>query len=193
MNSLISKVINEAVAGYESGTAMVRVSVRPNPPGGPAIIEATPPDIVAAGSRGIPPLPSPKRAPKPRFEVDLDWNTDSNLYAGFSEEPVGVFVATHHLLDVGSVVDLEVTLPDGRVFTTTGRVRWVQEPRDPNDETQSGLGIEFTHVAARPSWGAAMTPSMPAIDVLSIHPLRATDAEALADFGKARPPKFFDD
>jgi Tfp pilus assembly protein PilZ len=139
-----------------------------------------------------------RRAEKPRFEVGLDWNTESNLYAGFTEEPVGVFVATHTRLAVGTVVDLEVALPDGNTFTTTGRVQWVQEPRNSDDtETVPGLGIEFTHVAARPSWSPPqpeiITPSMPPINVISIHPLTPEGAGALVDFGKARSPTFYDD
>lgn len=198
MNSLISRILDEAAAGYETGQATVRVSLRPPGVGAPPVT----PDIISTGQlRMPPPLPGSgkvRRANKPRFEVDLQVDSESNLYAGFTDEPVGVFVATHTRLAVGSVVDLEVALPDGRNFTTTGRVQWVQEPRDPSDtETVPGLGIEFTHVAARPDWTPpvpeVITPSMPPISIMSIHPLRPDDAGALVNFGQVRTPTFFDE
>jgi Tfp pilus assembly protein PilZ len=201
MNSLISKVIEEAAACYQSGDTSVSVSARPGPPG-PTITN----DVVIAEQPATPSVDVPsgaddqktRRAPKPHLEVGLGFNSESNLYAGFTEEPVGVFVATHTRLAVGTVVDLDVALPDGRTFTTTGRVQWVQEPRDANDaDTVPGLGVEFTHVKERMSWKPprpeVVTPSMPPISVMSIHPLKREDAGAVREFGKAREPHFYED
>ena len=181
MNSLLSKVINDAVAGYQEGDTAILFSV---PPGSPKTVAS--PGPVA---------PRPSRSGKPQLEVELDWNTDSTLYSDFGDEPVGVFVATHKRIAVGTVVDLEIAMPDGQTVKTTGRVQWTQEPRDPSDETVPGIGIAFTHVAERPSWNPSVpevvTPSMPPVRVVSIHPLGQEESNALTAFGQVRPPTFY--
>jgi hypothetical protein len=180
MNSLVSKVIDSAVAGYQAENATILLNAGQSP-----------------STRQAPANVKQVRAPKPQLEVELDWDSESTLYSGFGDEPEGVFVATYATLPIGTVVDVEIAFPDGRTFKTTGRVQWKQEPRDVNDETVPGLGIQFTQVADHPSWNPprpeVLTPSMPPIRVVSIHPLGPEETDAVNAFGQARPPTFFID
>ncbi len=176
MNSVVSKFISQTAAKYQAPGAAVVLSNHP-----------------AEDAR----TPRTGPASKSRLDVELDWNSDSTLYSDFGTEPVGVFVATHMHLPIGTVVDLEIALPDGRIIATTGRVQWTQEPRDLEDGTRPGVGIQFTQVAEHPSWNpprpAVVSHSMPPVRVVSIHPLCSEDASALNTFGQIRQPTFYID
>jgi uncharacterized protein (TIGR02266 family) len=99
---------------------VVATSVAPSPPSGGADLRRT--------------------ARRP-VEVEVAVSTDSNFYAGFTENLSGggVFVATYFALPIGSLVEVDVHLPIGSL-KLAGIVRWVR--RDGAD-SWPGMGIQF--------------------------------------------------
>jgi uncharacterized protein (TIGR02266 family) len=107
----------------------------------------------------------------PRIEVML-WVTnesESNFYAGFTENlsECGVFVATHAPLELGSKVDLCISLSQTEPIRARGTVRWLRAYSDSN-ETAPGMGIRFDRLPAK-------------------------EADRVNEFTKSRAPMFFDD
>jgi uncharacterized protein (TIGR02266 family) len=107
-----------------------------------------------------------------RFAVELDVSisSDHNFYAGFTENlsAGGIFVATHVLKPVGSVIELCVFLPDSqRTVRGKGEVRWVRSYNEHNN-VPPGMGISFIE-------------------------LEAGCEHAIAEFLSNREPLFYDD
>jgi uncharacterized protein (TIGR02266 family) len=82
----------------------------------------------------------PKAAPKPRLEprraaprvalvAEVDVSSDTNFFNGYSTDIAdgGLFVATCSLLPIGSTVDINFSLPNGKRIEAKGEVRWVRE------------------------------------------------------------------
>lgn len=87
-----------------------------------------------------------------RFAVELDVSISSehNFYSGLVENMSagGVFVATHVLKPIGSIIELSITLPDtGVTVTGKGEVRWVRDYNELSD-TPPGIGVRFVELAA---------------------------------------------
>jgi uncharacterized protein (TIGR02266 family) len=87
-----------------------------------------------------------------RYGVDLDVSlgSDHNFYAGLAENLSGggIFVATHMLRPVGSVIELSIHLPDSSApVKGMGEVRWIREYNE-SSELPPGMGIRFTHLEA---------------------------------------------
>ncbi len=83
--------------------------------------------------------------PRVRVELNIEFGSEHNFYAGFVENlsAGGVFIATYNILAVGEVIEFELGLPDSEVpVKGTGEVRWTREPREGSD-MQPGLGIRF--------------------------------------------------
>jgi c-di-GMP-binding flagellar brake protein YcgR len=57
----------------------------------------------------------------------------------------GVFLRSDLLFEIGEVLELEITLPDGVTVPATGRVVRVARRRD--QDSVPGMGIEFTRMA----------------------------------------------
>lgn len=82
-----------------------------------------------------------------RFGVELDVTvtSDHNFYAGFVENMSvgGIFIATHQLKPVGSLLEFAVNLP-GREqpIKGTGEVRWVRLYSEASN-VPPGMGIKF--------------------------------------------------
>jgi len=57
----------------------------------------------------------------------------------------GVFLRSDLLFEIGEVLELEITLPEGAVVQATGRV--VRAARRRDAESVPGMGIEFTRMA----------------------------------------------
>ncbi|HEY6077593.1 MAG TPA: TIGR02266 family protein [Polyangiaceae bacterium] len=81
-----------------------------------------------------------------RFAVDLEVSVGSehNFYAGFAENlsAGGVFVATHKLKPVRSLIELTINLPDGVSVRATGEVRWIRVFNEHSD-SPPGMGVKF--------------------------------------------------
>ena len=95
-----------------------------------------------------PPLPAKderRRTTRAALHVEVDWASDSNFYTGFSEDisEGGLFVATYQLAEEGTTLAITLELPNGEQIETEGVVRWLRSPRDPNEATKPGMGIEF--------------------------------------------------
>lgn len=80
------------------------------------------------------------------MHAKVDFASESNFYTGFSQDisEGGLFVATVETLPIGSAVDLQVSLPNGRGCTIRGTVRWLREWNDDTPDIHPGMGIEFT-------------------------------------------------
>ena len=111
----------------------------------------------------------PPRSPRIEVRLAVNVDTESNFYAGFTENAseCGIFVATHAPLRLGSVVDLCIALPHEEPIRARGTVRWLRPYSESNDAVP-GMGIRFDRLAIK-------------------------DAERIHEFTKARAPMFFDD
>ena len=120
----------------------------------------------------IHPPPVHKRAEGPRqaVEANVGASSETNFYVGFSGEIAegGVFVATYTTLDVGTSVDVTVTLPGGFEFKVPGFVHFVRDPMDMSAEAEPGMGVKF-------------------------ETLPADSRELVLRFIRKRPPMFYDD
>lgn len=127
------------------------------------------------------PAPAGDRREDPRYALSLaiTMRGDNNFYTGLSENisESGVFIATQHVLPLGTPVLLSFTLPGGKEpISLTATVRWVRGPEasatgaslfgDHQTDVKPGLGVEFVEVDARAS-------------------------EAIRAFMKMRAPDFF--
>jgi uncharacterized protein (TIGR02266 family) len=88
--------------------------------------------------------------PRVALCVEVGFLSDSNFYAGFTEDVSegGLFVATHLLKDVGTELTLTFTLPNEHVVTAAGVVRWLRDPHDLQSETAPGMGIQLLKLSA---------------------------------------------
>lgn len=83
-------------------------------------------------------------------ELEVSLSSDHNFYAGFAENlsEGGVFVATHSLKAVGTVIDLMIFLPgDDSPVKVRGEVRWIREYREGSD-VPPGMGVRFVDLGA---------------------------------------------
>jgi len=78
----------------------------------------------------------------------VEFMHETFFFAGLTQDVSqgGVFVATYRLVPVGTVLELDLELPDGSRAHVRGEVRWVREPRD--GEGRPGLGISFLDLDA---------------------------------------------
>ncbi len=77
-------------------------------------------------------------------------SSDSNLYVGFSDDMSegGLFVATHEILPIGDVVDLEFVLPgDDEPICVRAEVRWHRAFADLENNVLPGFGAKFIDLA----------------------------------------------
>lgn len=82
-----------------------------------------------------------------RFGVELDVSIGSehNFYAGLVENMSvgGVFIATHNLKPIGTVIDLAITLPDSdTTLNVRGEVRWLRDYNE-SSNVSPGMGVRF--------------------------------------------------
>jgi uncharacterized protein (TIGR02266 family) len=89
------------------------------------------------------------RAHRLDVELQVDILSDSNFYAGFTENvsAEGIFVATHVLQPIGSIVEMSVQFPGQRgPVRVRGEVRWVREYSQASDACP-GMGIRFEQLS----------------------------------------------
>lgn len=119
-----------------------------------------------------PPANTPKVAEGPRqaVEANVGASSETNFYVGFSGEIAegGVFIATYSVLDVGTRVEVTVTLPGGYEFKVPGYVQFVRDPMDMSADAEPGMGVRF-------------------------EALPAESRELVLRFIRKRPPMFYDD
>ena len=92
--------------------------------------------------------------PRYRFVTEVHFGSPSNFYTGFSRNisEGGVFVATYSPIPVGTVMDLEIKMPDSSPpIAMRGEVRWRAEPTEGSDG-EPGLGVKFLDLSVKESW-----------------------------------------
>lgn len=80
-----------------------------------------------------------------RFITEVHFGSPSNFYTGFTRNisEGGIFVATYSPFPVGTVMELEIKMPDNSPpIAMRGEVRWRAEPSEDSDG-EPGLGVKF--------------------------------------------------
>lgn len=79
------------------------------------------------------------------LKASVNWTSETNFYTGFTNDigEGGLFVATHQVLPMDSVIELEFSIP-GKPdpIKVEGKVRWVREYNELSD-ADPGMGIQF--------------------------------------------------
>ncbi len=128
-------------------------------------------------------VPAEDRRLNPRYHLKLaiTLRGDNNFYTGVTADisTGGVFIATQHILPVGTPVVLQFHLTRFDVdVTVRGIVRWIREPE----------------ATARPGYvfgGAYMEEVKPGMGVQFMD-LGPHDANMIRSFMQVRVPEFFD-
>ena len=81
------------------------------------------------------------------FTVEVNVTSEHNFYTGFTSDisEGGLFIATHHLQEIGSNVEFEMCLGKGKVVVH-GEVRWVREENEFSD-APPGMGVSFDNLS----------------------------------------------
>jgi len=88
-----------------------------------------------------------RESPRVELSVEIDVDTDSNFYTGFTENisTGGIFIATHTPATVGSEVPVTFKLPNTEyVIKTSGVVQWYRDFNKVYPDTHPGMGLRFT-------------------------------------------------
>lgn len=107
---------------------------------------------------------------------------DNNFYTGLSENisEAGVFIATHHVLPIGTPVVLSFTLPfASEPISVAGTVKWIREPRA-TANAQSVFGSDRESASVRPGIGVQFNDVDQAAN------------DAIRSFMTRRSPEFYD-
>ena len=128
-------------------------------------------------------LPVEDRRVHPRYHLKLasTLRGDNNFYTGVTSDisAGGVFIATQHILPVGTPVVLQFHLTRFDVdITVAGIVRWIREP----EATAQG-GDVFG--------GSSLDDVKPGMGV-QFHGLSPSDEAFIRSFMLVRSPEFFD-
>jgi uncharacterized protein (TIGR02266 family) len=84
------------------------------------------------------------------LKLEVEFGDETNFYTGFSENisTGGVFIATYNLVEIGKLIHLSLTLPDGETIEVHGRVQWVRDPRNRDvSNVPPGIGVQFQNLA----------------------------------------------
>ena len=87
-----------------------------------------------------------------KIRVGVTMNSGSNLYVGFTDNisEGGLFVATHEIVDIGTLIDLEFVLPgDDEPIQAKGEVRWQRTVAEMGEGVFPGFGVKFTELSDR--------------------------------------------
>jgi uncharacterized protein (TIGR02266 family) len=86
-----------------------------------------------------------RQAPRIAIEAEVGFQSETNFFMGFSEDisTGGLFISTYDIRPIGSVINLNFTLPDGHLISVDGVVRWVREYNETTPDTSPGMGIQF--------------------------------------------------
>ncbi len=79
-------------------------------------------------------------------ELSVGVHSEHNFFAGFTSNisEGGIFIATHQERPVGSVLEIEFTLPeDDAPIVTRAQVMWVRAYNDHAEAEMPGLGLRF--------------------------------------------------
>jgi uncharacterized protein (TIGR02266 family) len=154
------KRFEEALLVVEQNLRAINIS----PP--PSKIPQSSPDSASrpsqplnAGSAIGSPHPAPseaQRAPRADMRIELSFQLDlteesaHNFYTGFTDNisEGGIFIATQHLLDIGTQIKFPLSLPGMEVpELVEGTVKWVRREEYIAHQTPTGLGIQFNWIS----------------------------------------------
>lgn len=90
-----------------------------------------------------------RTAPRAQVEAEIGFQSDTNFYTGFTEDisTGGIFLSTFDLKAIGSVINVNFTLPGGHFISVDGVVRWLREYNELNPDMSPGMGIQFENLA----------------------------------------------
>ena len=95
--------------------------------------------------------PQQRRAERHDIEVSVDFESDSNFYAGLTQNisTGGLFIATHRIRKVGERINLKFTLPGAsKAIEVETEVRWIRENSSlMRTESSPGMGVRFIDMA----------------------------------------------
>ncbi len=80
------------------------------------------------------------------WEARVELDSPTNFFVGFSGDisEGGLFVATwDHIPEIGALIDLRFSLPDGTKIDCRGEVRWQRVMRDDTPDVWPGFGVAF--------------------------------------------------
>ncbi len=83
------------------------------------------------------------------LHASVTWSSETNFYKDFTSDisTGGLFVATFKLIPVGTVIDLEFSMPgEDEPVKIKGVVRWIKDCSSGEHE-QPGMGIEFLNIS----------------------------------------------
>lgn len=124
----------------------------------------------ATGASHVLPDPSNRRqASRISMDVSVSFGSEHNFYAGFTENisEGGLFIASDHLLPMGTMFDLALDLPSlDATANISCEVRWIRELAYSDAENPPGMGVRFLDLA-------------PVV------------SDAIGDFLRSRTPIFF--
>ena len=87
--------------------------------------------------------------------IDVEWSVDCEtdetfLYASITNiSEMGIFVATHEPLEVGTRLTLRFAMPgEQSPFILLGQVQWVNPIRMLSDNPNPGMGIRFVDLSS---------------------------------------------
>ena len=87
--------------------------------------------------------------------IDVEWSVDCEteetfLYASITNiSEMGIFVATHEPLEVGTRLTLRFAMPgEESPFILLGQVQWVNPIRMLSDNPNPGMGIRFVNLSS---------------------------------------------
>lgn len=130
-----------------------------------------PKSVSASNERSVEPTGAERRlADRVHVNAEVGVYSDSNFFTGFTEDisEGGLFVATYDLEPIGTVIEVEFTLPGNHNMKLAGEVRWLRDPIQAEDGMFPGMGVRF-------------------ID------LNPGDRELLQEFCAARQPLFYEE
>ena len=82
----------------------------------------------------------------PTTNVEVNVASEHNFFLGFSENisEGGLFIATHHLMPIGTVIDVTMSAPPHLPTTTVPcEVRWIRDVDEMTSDCGPGMGLAF--------------------------------------------------
>jgi len=99
--------------------------------------------------------PQQRRAERHAIEVAVDFESDSNFYAGLTQNisTGGLFIATHLIRKVGERINLKFTLPGAaKAIEVETEVRWIRENSAlMRAHGATGMGVRFINLSPEAS------------------------------------------
>ncbi|MCP4606757.1 MAG: TIGR02266 family protein [Proteobacteria bacterium] len=84
----------------------------------------------------------------PLFEVEIGKETNTNFFAGFSQDisSGGLFIATYDIHPIGTKLTVKARLPSDRVLAGEAAVHWIREYNEASPDVAPGMGVIFAEL-----------------------------------------------